>query len=393
MSNHIYIGKIPAYNSRINDPTIQYEKRLLNNLTVTKFEPIAYRINLDLSTAKDDLVAAGTSALNIVDVNGDVINDPNTAQKKATQKYGLYTLGKTLSDKSPIEGLKVSVSDALKTWQDMQKTFGGNPVSYNDEAVDSFSIIATTDSTINENITNDYGENMINKIPSMLGGKIESLFQTSLKVSSLIKGNIAAVDSQKMLDLLEVKNDLADNQLLQILSAQALGIQTSLPKMWVRSDYNNTSSFTIKLISPSGHVDDVAKYILRPLRILTLACSPVTFDGVSFGYPPIWKVETEGLGTSNLSAITAMTISRGGQDTMFNRYNQPTNVDVRLTVEPLVQGFATPLMPNLNFYTDTSLETNVRQLVPSPESIFQSIDFRNKNTNSDRGIRLDTLVL
>ena len=393
MSNHIYIGKIPAYNSRINDPTIQYEKRLLNNLTVTKFEPIAYRINLDLSTAKDDLQAAGTAALNIIGEDGEVKNDPNITQKKAAQKYGLYTLGKTLSDKSPIEGLKVSVSDALKTWQDMQKTFGGNPVSYNDKAVDSFSIIATTDSTINENITNDYGENMINKIPSMLGGKIESLFQTSLKVSSLIKGNVAAVDSQKMLDLLEVKNDLADNQLLQILSAQALGIQTSLPKMWIRSDYNNTSSFTIKLISPSGHVDDVAKYILRPLRILTLACSPVTFDGVSFGYPPIWKVETEGLGTSNLSAITAMTISRGGQDTMFNRYNQPTNVDVRLTVEPLVQGFATPLIPNLNFYADMSLETNVRQLVPSPESIFQSIDFRNKNTNSDRGIRLDTLVL
>ena len=393
MSNHIYIGKIPAYNSRINDPTIQYEKRLLNNLTVTKFEPIAYRINLDLSTAKDDLQAAGTEALKIFGEDGEVKNNPNTTQKKAAQKYGLYTLGKTLSDKSPIEGLKVSVSDALKTWQDMQKTFGGNPVSYNDKAVDSFSIIATTDSTINENITNDYGENMINKIPSMLGGKIESLFQTSLKVSSLIKGNVAAVDSQKMLDLLEVKNDLADNQLLQILSAQALGIQTSLPKMWIRSDYNNTSSFTIKLISPSGHVDDVAKYILRPLRILTLACSPVTFDGVSFGYPPIWKVETEGLGTSNLSAITAMTISRGGQDTMFNRYNQPTNVDVRLTVEPLVQGFATPLIPNLNFYADMSLETNVRQLVPSPESIFQSIDFRNKNTNSDRGIRLDTLVL
>ena len=219
MSNHIYIGKIPAYNSRINDPTIQYEKRLLNNLTVTKFEPIAYRINLDLSTAKDDLQAAGTAALNIIGEDGEVKNNPDTTQKKAAQKYGLYTLGKTLSDKSPIEGLKVSVSDALKTWQDMQKTFGGNPVSYNDKAVDSFSIIATTDSTINENITNDYGENMINKIPSMLGGKIESLFQTSLKVSSLIKGNVAAVDSQKMLDLLEVKNDLADNQLLQILSA------------------------------------------------------------------------------------------------------------------------------------------------------------------------------
>lgn len=393
MSNHIYIGKIPAYNSRINDSTIQYEKRLLNNLTVTKFEPIAYRINLDLSTAKADLEKIGARALSFSNSEGDVQTNPGLTQTKNTQKYGLYTLGKTLSDKSPVEGLKVSVSDALGTWQKMQKTFGGKPISYSGNIVDSFSIIATTDSTINENITNDYGENMINKIPSMLGGKIESLFQTSLKVSSLIKGNVAAVDSQKMLDLLEFKNDLGDNQLLQILSAQALGIQTSLPKMWIRSDYNNTSSFTIKLISPSGHIDDVAKYILRPLRLLTLACSPVTFDGVSFGYPPIWKVETEGLGTSNLSAITAMTISRGGQDTMFNRYNQPTNVDVRLTVEPLVQGFATPLESDLNFYADTSLETHVRQLVPSPESIFQSIDVRNKNLNSDRGIRLDTLEL
>ena len=154
MSNHIYIGKIPAYNSRINDPTIQYEKRLLNNLTVTKFEPIAYRINLDLSTAK----AAIEGALNpFLDKNGEIKDDVNanvSNQTKDTPKYGLYTLGKTLSDKSPVEGLKVSVSDALKTWQDMQKTFGGNPVSYNDKVVDSFSIIATTDSTINENITN-----------------------------------------------------------------------------------------------------------------------------------------------------------------------------------------------------------------------------------------------
>lgn len=392
MANHIYIGKIPAYNSKINDDTIRYEKRLLNNLTVTKFEPIAYRINLDLSTIKD---AVGEVAKAWIDEKGEVktnnIPGVNT-QTKTIPKYGLYTLGQTLSATSPVNGVKVSVSDALGTWKKMQQTFGNGASSYMQTVVDSFSIIATTDSTINENITNDYGENMINKIPSMIGGKVESLFQTSLKVSSLIKGNVAAVDSQKMLDLLEYKNDLGDNQLLQILSAQALGIQTALPKMWVRSDYNNTSSFTIKLISPSGHIEDVVNYILRPLRILTLACSPVTYDGVSFGYPPIWKVETEGLGTSNLSAITAMTISRGGQDTMFNRYNQPTNVDVRLTVEPLVQGFATPLEPKLNFYTNTSEETNIRQLVPSPESIFQSIDAR-RNNNSKRGIQLDTLEL
>lgn len=395
MANHIYIGKIPAYNDKIDNGGIEYKKRLLNNLTVTKFEPIAYRINLDLSKAADTLKAVGTSALEIIGAGGEdePKNQPGTTtEKKTISKHGLYTLGQTLQAQSITDGVKVSVSNALGTWQKMQTTVGNQSAKYMQNPVDSFSIIATTDSTINENITNDYGENMINKIPSMLGGKIESLFQTSLKASALIKGNVAALDSQKMLDLLEYKNDLGDNQLLQILSAQALGIQTALPKMWVRSDYNNTSSFTIKLISPSGHIEDVANYILRPLRILTLACSPVTYDGVSFGYPPIWKVETEGLGTSNLSAITAMTISRGGQDTMFNRYNQPTNVDVRLTVEPLVQGFATPLESELNFYANTSDETNIRQLVPSPESIFQSIDAR-RNNNSKRGIQLDTLEL
>ena len=119
MSNHIYIGKIPAYNSRINDSTIQYEKRLLNNLTVTKFEPIAYRINLDLSTAKAAIEGVGKTFFND---NGEIKDDVKAGisnQTKDTPKYGLYTLGKTLSDKSPVEGLKVSVSDALKTWQDM----------------------------------------------------------------------------------------------------------------------------------------------------------------------------------------------------------------------------------------------------------------------------------
>ena len=88
-----------------------------------------------------------------------------------------------------------------------------------------------------------------------------------------------------------------------------------------------------------------------------------------------------------------MTISRGGQDTMFNRYNQPTNVDVRLTVEPLVQGFASPMKNNLNFYANTTDETTIKQLVASPESIFQSIDVRNNNLMSTRGIKLDTLHL
>ena len=48
---------------------------------------------------------------------------------------------------------------------------------------------------------------------------------------------------------------------------------------------------------------------------------------------------------------------------------------------------------NLNFYANTTDETTIKQLVASPESIFQSIDVRNNNLMASRGIKLDTLHL
>jgi hypothetical protein len=44
--NTMVIGKIPAYNSKISSVNgIDYQNRLLNNLTVTEFSPIGYSIN------------------------------------------------------------------------------------------------------------------------------------------------------------------------------------------------------------------------------------------------------------------------------------------------------------------------------------------------------------
>ena len=128
--------------------------------------------------------------------NEEVKNDSNTNVVVDKDKYGLYTLGKTLGPKNAL-GVTVATSDALQTWQTMQKTFAGTTPDYGQDIVDSFSIIATTDSTINETITSDYGENAINKIPSMLGGGIERLFQSANKISALLKGNVAAVGFSK----------------------------------------------------------------------------------------------------------------------------------------------------------------------------------------------------
>lgn len=415
-SQHMYIGKIPAYNSRINDTTIQYEKRLLNNLTITKFQPIGYKINLDMnfSTIYDELKSiTGDSLENISDLwrgrdqdkEMDKIDeefrklnagefDKNYVEKKRLNfdlSAPLYKLGQSLGVAKNDMRNKAATQTytALTAWQEMQKqTFRSE--GWN--AVDSFSIIATTDSTINETISNEYQSNQINNIPTMLGAKAQAAFDAVLGTANLIKGTVASIDSQALMELLKTKGDKIDNQFLNIISAQALGIQTSLPRIWKQTDYNNTSSFTIKLVSPSGYPEDVKLYILKPLQVLTLACSPLTFDGASFGFPPIWKVETKGLGTMNLAGITAMTISRGGQDTMFNRFNQPVNVDVRIVVEPLVQGFATPMDPGINFRVDVTKDNEIHQLVASPNSIFDSMRYGSANDTTSRFV-LDTLHL
>ena len=54
----LVIGKIPSYNSAIRGTTgIDYDNRLLNNLTVTAFEPIGY--SLDLFGKSDSLYKMG----------------------------------------------------------------------------------------------------------------------------------------------------------------------------------------------------------------------------------------------------------------------------------------------------------------------------------------------
>lgn len=368
--DHIYIGKIPAYNKKLTSK-ISYEKRLINNLTITTFTPVGYNINI----------------LNELDQNQVVTNINNSKT--------IYKMGTNLKSKFNLSnsGTTISTSSALENWLDMQNNliWNGGSSSPITSSCKTFSIISTNDSTINETISNEYGTNKINDWPSLLSTfstKAGDLAGKLKNVANLATTGMTSVDSNAMIELLRKKDQLTgQSDFLKLLSAQAIGIQTALPKIWQRSDYNNTSSFTIKLISPSGHPDDVQRYVLDPLTRLVLAASPITFDGVSYGYPPIWKVEAKGLLNINLAAITAIVITRGGQDTLFNRYNQPTNIDVRITVEPLVNGFATPLTPNMTYKPNEN--GDLKMLVSNPLAISETM-LQNAGGNT---FNLETLEL
>ena len=338
--NTIVIGKIPAYNSKISSTNgIDYQNRLLNNLTVTEFTPIGYSINI-------------TDFQNIY---------------KLGQKLSPFSIG---SDAS-ILGNKVSTYNALKQWQNMQ-IFSGV-----DKPCDAFKIIATNDSTINETLINQYKSNVLDNVGTWAGNKfLGGAFTTATDFIAGTVGNSASLDTGAALSLLENLQTLTDNQATNVLLGKMVGIQTAFPKIWSNSEYNNTSSFTIKLISPSGHPTDIINYIIKPLRALILSASPVTFDGISYGFPPLWAVEAKGMISMKLAAVTALTISRGGQDTLFNRFNQPTNIDVRITVEPVIQGFASPLMSGISEVPDA--EGNIRMIVQSPSSILKPMGYDSK---------------
>ena len=362
-SKTMVIGKIPGYNQAIKPlKSIDYENRLLNNLTITEFSPIGYSINL-------------ADFQNIYRIGRDLTY--NDAQSKEINALGT----------------KISLYTALKQWTEMQK------MSEVDTPCDTFKIISTNDSTINETLSNQYKANVLDDIGSWAGNAfMGDKFSTVKDSVAGLFGTVGpSLDTSAALSALaglqQKGSDLTGgSQYAGILLGKMIGIQAAFPRIWSASDYNNTSSFTIKLISPDGNPDNIKNFIIRPLRTLILAASPITFDGISYGFPPLWKVYAKGMVSMKLAAITAITISRGGQDTLFNRYNQPTNIDVRITVEPVIQGFATPMLETI---TDTpdSATGSVKMIVQSPSAIIKPMTYNANEPDNLNDIVLNPLIL
>lgn len=357
------IGKIPGYNSAINGRSnINYENRLINNLTITEFSPIGYSI---------DFFADQQNSIYRLGKNLDLLKKGNDTLKSADFNTQALNIVTTYS--------------ALNQWLQMQSGIGIT------NKIDSFKIVATNDSTITETLSNQYTDSYVEQLASKITDNkgLNALATGFTKV-------LPSLDTTAALGLLSTMSN-AGNQVIgssmygqaaSVLFGKMIGIQSAFPRIWDRSSYNNTTSLTIKLVSPSGHPADVEKFVIEPLKYLLLATSPVTFDGITYGFPPLWKVEAKGMASMKLAGITALSISRGGPDTIFNRFNQPTNIDVRLVVEPVVAGFATPMDINL---TDTPDDNGyTKMIVQNPMSILNPMS----NTGiKDTSIELKTLYL
>jgi len=371
-NNRLVIGKIPGYNPKIQGPVSskkapQYSERLKNNLTRVILTPTGYNIlfgDLPKGIGADKATANAAA---------DAANGKLT--KDVTE---LYQIGPKKS--SGLFGTK----NALEFWHQIVHS------SYPDtndktRTVDQMEILCTNDSTMTEAFGNEYGLSTIEELANKLGNT--SFGQTAQTIK---KG--VTFDSQAGLKLLGATDNTSDamiekNQFLNLIAGKTLGIQTSLPKEWKSSSYTNSLQLMIKLVSPAGDPASIKEYILKPMQFLIMMTAPITFNGITYGYPPIFDVKAEGMMNIKLGVISNMTITRGGNETQFNRFNQPLNVDVRITIDPLVNGYATPIIENAKLKAE-DLE---HFLVTNPKMLRDS--FKADETLTDDDAKYKTIKL
>ena len=113
-------------------------------------------------------------------------------------------------------------------------------------------------------------------------------------------------------------------------------------------------SIFIKLIAPVGTPECIQHNILKPLLYLVAAASPMTAHGLVYGFPLLWKINAKGIAQFRLGGIAAMSVIRGSFETTFNKDFQPTVVDVRLTIVPLLTSFASQVGDAENIYELTN---------------------------------------
>ena len=361
MANAI-IGAIPGYNMNI-DPNGFYAKKIMSNINRVILTPTGYSLNL------------GGSIASVTSLITDLVSDGSSPTTLTTRADGqLFKLGSNVNSGNIGYGEKtVSTQTAMNVWENILKSSasaGSNKLEKLDTNATGLEILCTNDSTFSEVFSNNYKPSWLDSKSSEAMNQVIGKFETLKNINPAI----SSFDSDAGRAMLRGTGS-SNVDILGLLSGKALGYQTTLPKEWMNSNYTSGLQLMIRLISPSGHWKDINKYILNPILYILAAASPVTYNGISFGFPMMWKLQAEGMQTIECGAISTLTIQRGGTDTLFNQWSQPLNVDLRISFESVIDGFAIPI--GAKFANDTLASKST--IVPGPLNIVDSFTYLTSN--------------
>lgn len=268
---------------------------------------------------------------------------------------------KTEGDNSiDLSGLipQITYSDAVQRYKNSCKSYGI------DNKYVGLRLYTTDDTTANDSISNDFGENAflaaINKLRTMaapirqftesIGGTQARRIVTrqALGAAERTLGS-AGTTAEEILgvDTAKLQNDaLGDLKSLagQVSRAAAElimhGSRIELPKIWDNSTYMPSFTSVVRLVSPYGHPNAIKEFIIRPLIHLLLLSTPTTYDGISFNRPQTLSIQAYGINYTPLGIIQSINLRRGGADTSFNVYRQPLSIEASVVFQFLTNGIA-----------------------------------------------------
>lgn len=204
-------------------------------------------------------------------------------------------------------------------------------------------LYVTDDTTSSDTVTNTFQPNSfegkMNEMMNM-GQSLKDAMSSLGAKQKLDDLSQSLKDSVKKLGTSFGVNKDAAGAFGEVLSSIISGRRVSLPEIWQGSNYAPNLSVTTKLVSPYGHPDAIAKFIIEPIMYLLILGGAQTTDGVTFGRPFPLTISAYGMTHTPLGGISNITFRRGGNDTAFNIYNQPLNVDVTIDFKFLYSGFA-----------------------------------------------------
>jgi hypothetical protein len=318
VSNMAVIGKIPGYNINI-DSQKEFEKNLLKGITFIDLLPMSYKANAEVS---------GSSIQSVLNNLEKVFNSP-----------GIFT-----QDSSVASSMFTAV---LKR---MQESFGlDNSFS---EGIKGLRIIAANDSTFTETLTNDYGagNSLVAMAKDLFNGASQRFVPDEVvKAVGIAQKGMQGYSHAEMIQLAgnayQILNEGAGGThapagLADILTGAFFGMSFAAPSMWAGSSYQSNLTCFVKLVAPVGTPECIQKNILEPILYLLAASSPLTAFGSMYGFPLLWQIQAKGITEFRLGGIASMSVIRGSFETTFNHLLQPTVVDVRLNIVPMLNDFA-----------------------------------------------------
>jgi len=308
------IGKIPGYNRNIDKDHL-FEHELLKGITFIDLRPMSYTFS---------------DALKHADIT-ELFKDLETV----VNQIGLF--------KSDPETSKELFKDILKRMDMDFFSSGDKTTSFSD--IEMIRIIGANDSTFTETFSNNFDES--NTMVDKLAGVSKKLGSTIF--GQTIKGAKGFSYSDTINTLKNINSTITSsagqngynaNLLQDIATGSFYGMNMAMPNQWMASSYTSTLTLFVKLIAPVGTPECIQENILKPILYLMAAASPITFGGTMYGFPLMWDIQAHGISNFRLGGIAAMSFIRGSFETTFNSLLQPTIIDVRLTLVPVLNDFA-----------------------------------------------------